>query len=70
MSDHREAQGANEPTTATGVSMTKGGQRIAEEDELRRVYLDSTKPRYRRQAQRARINMRVVGRRRREMEPA
>jgi hypothetical protein len=70
MSDHREAQGANEPTTATGVSMTRGGQRIAEEDEARRLYLDAWLPRYRSQAQRARINMRSVGRRRREMEPA
>jgi hypothetical protein len=70
MGDHREAPAANEKTGATGIELTRGGQRINAEDRERRAYLDAQMAGYRSQARRARINMRVVGKRRREMEPA
>ena len=58
--DHREAPAANERGNSNGVSMTKGGQRIADEDEARREYLNSRVEGYRRQSRIRRLLMRVV----------
>ena len=60
MSDHREANCANEPGNSTGIEYTAGGRRIAEEDEFRRIWLDSKVDVYVRVARRRRQMMRIV----------
>jgi hypothetical protein len=70
MSDHKEGRTTGEKGNSNGVELCRGAQRIAKEDRLRSEWLDAQMAGYRSQARRARINMRVVGKRRREMETA
>ena len=58
--DHREAPAANERGNSNGVSMTKGGQRLALEDEERGEWLNAQVEGYRRQSRIRRLVMRIV----------
>jgi hypothetical protein len=60
MSDHKQPSWANEATGQTGVSMTKGGQRIALEDEARARHLDLELLKGRTKTKRAQANVRMA----------
>jgi hypothetical protein len=60
MSDHKEGRTTGEKGNSNGVELCRGSARIAKEDALRDIWLDSKVEEYRRVARRRRQMMRVV----------